>query len=239
MQPDPTGELFAALSNAQGEIEGARKDSENPTFESRYADLQSVWAACREPLSKNNLSIWQHVIHGADGRAYLQTTIGHSSGQTLSDHGIPLLLGRQDMQGLGSAITYARRYGLMAAVGIAPEDDDGNLAVGSGMGIASDAKAVQVQSGQARARAQASMAPTVEAAVPEQPGPIPLPDCAEKNLAWLAWCKALKGACLAAPTLAADWVSLNQQGLIELKSFNSKWHDRLVRETTPPLQDAA
>src|ERR1043165_2619156 len=113
MQPNLKGELFAALAKAQGEIEGAKKDSDNPTFQSRYADLESVWSACRAPLTQNGLSIWQHVIHGADGRAYLQTTIAHVSGQTLSDDGIPLLLGRQDMQGLGSALTYARRYGLM------------------------------------------------------------------------------------------------------------------------------
>lgn len=122
-------QLYEALSKAQSEIEGAKKDSENPHFRSKYADLASAWDACRGPLTKHGLSVWQHVKHGGDGNAYLVTTIHHTSGESLSDDGVPLLLSKQDMQGLGSALTYARRYGLMAAVGIAPEDDDGNAAV--------------------------------------------------------------------------------------------------------------
>lgn len=124
---NPMKELSAALSKAQGQIEGAAKDTANPFFKSKYADLASVWATCREPLSKNGLSIWQHITHSG-GSAYLVTTILHASGERLDDDGVPLMLAKQDMQGLGSALTYARRYGLMAAVGIAPEDDDGNAA---------------------------------------------------------------------------------------------------------------
>ena len=120
-------ELATALAKAQGQIEGASRDTANPFFKSKYADLASVWGACREPLSKNGLSIWQHITHKG-GAAYLVTTILHSSGERLDDDGVPLLLSKQDMQSMGSAITYARRYGLMAAVGIAPEDDDGNAA---------------------------------------------------------------------------------------------------------------
>lgn len=125
---DNMKDLFTALSKAQGEIEGAAKAKENPHFRSKYADLASVWDACREPLTKNGLAVIQHVRH-AEGLVYLVTTICHSSGQKTEDDGVPLLLSKQDMQGLGSALTYARRYGLMAAVGICPEDDDGNAAV--------------------------------------------------------------------------------------------------------------
>ena len=239
MQPESKSELLTALSKAQGEIEGAKKDSENPTFESRYANLDSVWCACREPLTKNGLSIWQHVVHGSDGRAYLQTTIGHLSGQTLSDHGIPLLLGRQDMQGLGSALTYARRYGLMAAVGIAPEDDDGNLAVGSGAN-GPEAKTILVQSGLAKAKAKAGLLPAVTALVPPVPGLIELPGCEDQSLAWLAWCKALKGACLAKTEDTPLWIDANQNGLTDLKAFNAKWHGHLIAEVAPsPLEKTA
>lgn len=120
-------DLFAALSKAQGEIENASKSAENPFFNSKYADLASVLGACRKPLSDNGLSVFQGIIHG--DTASLKTRLCHSSGQWIEDDGVPLLLDKQNMQGEGSALTYARRYGLMAAVGIAPEDDDGNAAV--------------------------------------------------------------------------------------------------------------
>jgi|18_taG_2_1085343.scaffolds.fasta_scaffold17568_3 hypothetical protein len=127
---DNIKDLIGALSKAQAEIEGAVKAGENPHFRSRYADLGNVWAACRGPLTQNGLAIHQAVRVNGDLR--LVTRVMHSSGQWLEDDGIPLLLDKQNMQGLGSALTYARRYGLMAAVGIAPEDDDGNAAVKNG-----------------------------------------------------------------------------------------------------------
>ncbi len=132
---DNIKDLIGALSKAQAEIEGAVKAGENPHFRSRYADLGNVWAACRGPLTQNGLAIHQAVrVNGdmpfTDQRTVrLVTRVMHSSGQWLEDDGIPLLLDKQNMQGLGSALTYARRYGLMAAVGIAPEDDDGNASV--------------------------------------------------------------------------------------------------------------
>lgn len=134
MQSDDIKELAAALSKAQGEISGAEKGAENPHFKSRYADLASVWNACREPLAKNGLSVVQQP-RAYNDQLRLVTQVIHSSGQWIEDEGFPLILTKQDMQGLGSAVTYARRYGLMSAVGIAPEDDDGNAAsvkVGAG-----------------------------------------------------------------------------------------------------------
>lgn len=144
---DTINELAKALATAQGQIKGAAKDVNNTFFKSKYADLASCWEACREPLSTNGLAIWQHLRH-VEGNAYLLTTLYHESGQSLTDDGIPLLLGKQDMQAMGSAITYARRYGLMAAVGIAPEDDDGNSAV-AGEG-SSPVKASVKDNGQAK-----------------------------------------------------------------------------------------
>jgi hypothetical protein len=126
-QTENIADLSAALVKAQGEIEGASKSATNPHLKSRYADLSAVWDACRGPLTKNGLAIVQMPRY-FENEMRLVTRIVHSSGQWLEDDGFPLLLGKQDMQGLGSATTYARRYGLMAAVGIAPEDDDGNAA---------------------------------------------------------------------------------------------------------------
>lgn len=130
-------EIAAALAKAQGAIEGAVKGKENPHFRSKYADLGAVWDACREQLAKNAIGVVQSVTHTAvdapEGalRSFMLTRLVHGSGQWIEDGGVPLLLSKNDMQGLGSALTYSRRYGLMAMVGIAPEDDDGNAAVSS------------------------------------------------------------------------------------------------------------
>lgn len=126
-------EIAVALAKAQGAIEGAVKGKENPHFRSKYADLGAVWEACREHLAKNQIAVIQSVTHGGDAEmvSFMVTRLVHGSGQWIEDGGVPLILSKNDMQGLGSALTYSRRYGLMAMVGIAPEDDDGNAAVSS------------------------------------------------------------------------------------------------------------
>ena len=118
--------LVSALAKAQGEIAGALKDSENPHFRSKYADLASTWDACRQPLAKHELAVLQPV--SANGPHVTVTTIlAHSSGEWISE-ALTLTAQQNTPQGVGSAITYGRRYGLAAMVGIAPEDDDGNAA---------------------------------------------------------------------------------------------------------------
>jgi hypothetical protein len=120
--------LAAALAKAQGEIEGASKDKTNPHFKSAYADLASVWDACRAALSKNEIAVIQ--TPSADGsKVTVETILAHSSGEWISDQ---LTMTAQDArpQAIGSCITYARRYALSAMVGVAPEDDDGNAASG-------------------------------------------------------------------------------------------------------------
>lgn len=127
-QSDNLNELFSALSKAQSKIEGAIKDKKNPFFKSTYADLNSVWEACRGPLTENNLSILQ-TIEGTKESMVLVTWIGHSSGQFIRSF-LPLMIQKQDPQSVGSAITYARRYALGALVGIcSEEDDDGEKAM--------------------------------------------------------------------------------------------------------------
>ncbi len=124
-------ELAGALAKAQAEISGAHKDSKNPAFkkdgkESKYATLESVWDACREPLTKNGLSVVQ-TVHVENNGYFLKTMLCHSSGQFIQGM-CPLLLMKNDMQGLYASSTYARRLSLSAMIGICPTDDDGNEA---------------------------------------------------------------------------------------------------------------
>lgn len=132
MQSESINELMGALAKAQGEMCNAIKDSANPFFKSKYADLSSVWNACRGPLSKNGLAIVQ-TIQQREGGEVLHTLLGHASGQWISSI-MPIKSkseskGSNDIQQLGSALTYLRRYSLSAIVGIAPDDDDdGNTA---------------------------------------------------------------------------------------------------------------
>lgn len=144
-------ELAAALAKAQGEMGGALKDSANPFFKSKYADLSSVWEACRGPLSKHGLSIVQFPKTEYTGtpepyewtskmgeKRYgvrvvcivsVLTRLAHTSGQWLEDS-VSTMLPTGDPQSVGSAITYLRRYALQSVAGVAPEDDDGEAAHG-------------------------------------------------------------------------------------------------------------
>jgi hypothetical protein len=125
------------MAVAQGEIKGAVKAAENPAYArggkaSKYADLASVWDACREALGKHGLAVIQSPSTETDGegiRVILTTRLCHSSGEWLEGSasarpasGLP--------QAVGSAITYLRRYALASFVGVAPEDDDGNAGSG-------------------------------------------------------------------------------------------------------------
>lgn len=121
-------DLATALSKAQSEIEGAKKESENPFFRSNYADLASHWDSIRKPLTKNGLSVTQVTDIVADG-ILLETLLLHSSGQWIMGT-IKVVSVKQDPQALGSAISYFRRYMLSAITGTAQIDDDGNLAQG-------------------------------------------------------------------------------------------------------------
>jgi len=128
---DSIAKLAEALSKAQGGIKNALKDSANPYFKSKYADLASVWDACRKELSENGLSVVQvpEMLDGEGVKIKVNTLLMHSSGEWISGD-LTMIPVKEDPQGVGSAITYARRYSLSAFVGIAPEDDDGNAASG-------------------------------------------------------------------------------------------------------------
>jgi hypothetical protein len=123
---DTINELAAALAKAQGAIQPALKQSENPYFKSSYADLASVWRACRDALSKNGLAVVQ-LVRVVDKTVEVETLLTHASGQWIAET-LKLPVAKPDIQGTGSAITYTRRYALAAMVGVAPEEDDGNAA---------------------------------------------------------------------------------------------------------------
>src|SRR3990172_7771323 len=126
MMSQQINELATALSKVQARIRGASKDSTNPFFKSKYADLTSVWEACRDLLTVNGLSVVQTNVPSEAG-VTLVTTLMHTSGQWIQGS-LFIKPSKDDPQGFGSAMTYARRYALAAIVGVAPEDDDANAA---------------------------------------------------------------------------------------------------------------
>jgi hypothetical protein len=115
--------LAAALALAQGEIVNAVRRSDNPFFKSKFADLAAIWDACRLPLAKNGLAVIQPIK--TSGMVVVITTLlVHSSGEWIEES-LTMLAQQNTPQAIGSTITYGRRYGLAAMVGVAPEDDDG------------------------------------------------------------------------------------------------------------------
>ena len=119
---DSISNLAKALCEAQKTELFALTDKANPFFKSRYADLSSVWSAIRKPLTDNGLSVVQ-TMDISDSGVIIETTLLHISGEYISGR-LQMTPEKQTPQGVGSAITYARRYALAAIIGISPEDDD-------------------------------------------------------------------------------------------------------------------
>lgn len=129
LKSEQINELVAALAKAQGQIEGAKKSSSNPSFKSKYADLAECWNTCREALTANEISVIQMPEEiNENGRLNITTMLAHSSGQYISST-LTMTVTKLDPQAIGSAITYGRRYALAAMVGLAQEDDDGEKAM--------------------------------------------------------------------------------------------------------------
>jgi hypothetical protein len=125
---DNISTLAAALVNAQAKIGAAKKDSENPFFKSKYADLGQIIEACKDALLENGLTVLQLVGRNGDGKDYLDTIILHESGEFISEQMNLSISQQNNPQAVGSAITYARRYALQSAMLIPTEDDDGEAA---------------------------------------------------------------------------------------------------------------
>lgn len=124
---EQTDKLDAALAKAQSQIDSASKDKVNPAFKSKYADLTAVWEACRAALTGNGISVSQWPVHSDDTRLHLITRLACEGQWMMCEFSIPA--DKQNAHGYGSAITYAKRFSLAAAIGVvADEDDDGNAA---------------------------------------------------------------------------------------------------------------
>lgn len=120
-------QIATAFVKAQKQFAPALKTATNPHFRSNYADLAACIEAVIDALNDNGIALIQKT-HDSENGVTVETVLIHESGETMSGGMLHVPASKQDPQGYGSALTYARRYSLMAACGIAPEDDDGNLA---------------------------------------------------------------------------------------------------------------
>ena len=127
MQTPIGPKIAAAFVKAQKAFGPALKSSTNPHFKSRYADLSACVEAVVDALNNNGIGLIQRCYDNSTG-VMVETVFVHESGEVLECGILHVPASKQDPQGYGSALTYARRYSLMAACGIAPEDDDGNSA---------------------------------------------------------------------------------------------------------------
>ena len=128
MQSESITALACALSAFQAQCEAATKNAANPHLKNKYADLASIWDAIREPLGVNGLSVVQLPMPGVGGVINLRTQLLHKSGEWIASE-LAMPCAKQDPQGYGSALTYARRYALAAMLGVTQEDDDADRAV--------------------------------------------------------------------------------------------------------------
>lgn len=120
-----TEKISEAIVKAQSEFEAAKKDSTNPHFKTRYADLSSVMAACQTALNANGIAVMQFPAT-VDRGVQVVTRLVHTSGQFMESPPLVMPVAQQTPQAYGSALTYARRYSLAAFVGVSTEDDDGH-----------------------------------------------------------------------------------------------------------------
>jgi hypothetical protein len=125
---DSLANLASAMAKAQASMGGAHKDSTNPHFKSKYADLSSVVDAIKPCLTENGLAYLQFVRTSEEGVG-VETLLSHSSGEYILADPFYVPVEKRNAHGFGSALTYARRYSLAAVCGLKADDDDGNAAV--------------------------------------------------------------------------------------------------------------
>lgn len=129
--------ISAALVKAQHLIGGAQKNAVNPHLKNKYANLESVWDAVSPALESNKLAVIQSPQPSDDGKLHLETMIIHESGEFISGT-LVMPLPKQDPQGYGSALTYARRYHLSSMLGVIQDDDDASSASKGSAALAAD-----------------------------------------------------------------------------------------------------
>lgn len=213
------GQLAAALAKAQKALRPAVKDVTNTFFKSSYADLEAVTEACRDALSDNDIAYSQMTDFDPD-RIWVETILFHKSGEWLSGR-YPAKPTKDDPQGLGSAVTYAKRYGLMGAVGIVAtaEDDDANLA--SGRDGAAPMK---------RAAAPAPLSSQSKPASQKEPAPPPPPVSeAVKKAAAVSWAnKAMENMQNYIDWKKFDeWAEANKDKIASIEGYDKGLHAAL------------
>lgn len=142
MESPTTIAPFLAFLHAQRSFSAALKDSANPYFKSKYADLSSVWGAAHEALHANGLTVMQPIRINEAGQTVVITNVRYQNGELIETSECPVLCkSPNDPQAMGSAITYARRYSLAAILGIVTTDDDGEAAMSRTVTTKEDTKA--------------------------------------------------------------------------------------------------
>ena len=119
--------IYIALAAAQSEMGPLVKGSNNPHFKSKYADLADLVTAVRGPLNNNGIAFFHCIVRTEAGQD-MRTVLMHGESETSIECDVPLIVSKNDMQGMKSATTYAKRVGLESVTGIAADDDDGNAA---------------------------------------------------------------------------------------------------------------
>jgi len=144
---DTISKISAALVKAQGEMGSATKDSKNPFFKSSYADLNAIREATIPVLNKNAITVLQPTTV-FEGKAYVETTLLHESGEFLTSLTEIIAPKQNDPQAHGSGVSYARRYGLQSFLCVGAEDDDGEKAMGRNTKAASPVVKTNIVNGQ-------------------------------------------------------------------------------------------
>lgn len=126
---DQVNEIYGALAKAQAKLENVARDRENAHFHARYATLGAVLDEVRPKLSEQGIAILQMPVNGEGSNVGIVTRLTHSSGQWI-ESAIYVQPTKFDAQGVGSVLTYLRKYSLMAVAGVGPDDDDAEAAVG-------------------------------------------------------------------------------------------------------------
>lgn len=146
-----TAELAKALVKAQGAMPKLIRDSKNPFHKNTYASLAAVIDTIRKPLADSGLALYQSATTATNDAGHpiviVRSLLIHESGEYIEDE-LPMPVTKNDAQGIGSAITYGRRYAAMAMCGLAPDDDDGNEASGNQPTAQANGKAPKPQTKQ-------------------------------------------------------------------------------------------
>jgi hypothetical protein len=190
-------QIATALVKAQRDFAPALKTSTNPHFRSRYADLAACVEAVIDALNANGIAMIQRT-HDSDNGVAVETLFVHESGETITGGILHVPAAKHDPQGYGSALTYARRYSLMAACGIAPEDDDANAA---------QRTPVNAQSRSARVSIPTAKDGSVTATINPPAGEVTVTPSPER----IAEVEKILRACKSLVNLQVEWGSLTKE----------------------------